>query len=107
MKRIALLAALALMGCDPAALPGGGGTGSTSTSSASAVREFLVIGNSMTFEECRAGGGLIIQDQGSPMTACDPSVKGRVAQVEGGVGPDATDAQAAREAEDLQRQQGG
>ncbi|MCB5199698.1 hypothetical protein LGQ03_10645 [Loktanella sp. TSTF-M6] len=38
-------------------------------------REFLVVGSSMSFEQCRAGGGLIIRDANSPMTACDPSVK--------------------------------
>ena len=28
----------------------------------------------MTFEQCRALGGLIIRDNGSPMVACDPNV---------------------------------
>ena len=41
------------------------------------MQERLVIGNrSMTFEQCRARGGLIIRDEGSPMIACDPSVRG-------------------------------
>jgi hypothetical protein len=28
----------------------------------------------MSFEKCRARGGLIIRDSGSPMVACDPNV---------------------------------
>jgi len=28
----------------------------------------------MSFEQCRARGGLIIRDAGSPMVACDPNV---------------------------------
>jgi hypothetical protein len=29
----------------------------------------------MSFEDCRARGGMIIQDAGSPMIACDPRVR--------------------------------
>ncbi len=72
MKRLSLLAILALFGCDEtqmARAPSGGG---------SAFQEFLVIGSRMSFEQCRARGGLIIRDAGSPMTACDPTVLGKV-----------------------------
>lgn len=48
---------------------GGGSAGGSG-----GFREFLVIGSSMTFEQCRARGGLIIRDSGSPMVACDPNV---------------------------------
>ena len=37
-------------------------------------REFMLIGSSMTFDQCRALGRLIIHDSGSPMVACDPNV---------------------------------
>lgn len=61
---------LFLAGCQPGLAPlGGAGGGGT-------FREFLVIGSSMPFEQCRARGGLIIRDNGSPMVACDPSVRG-------------------------------
>jgi len=43
--------------------------------SASGAREYLVLGSSMSFEECRARGGIIIRDPGSPMIACDPRVR--------------------------------
>ena len=71
MKRIAFLAlSLPLLGCDPTSMTystaGGGGAGG--------YREYLVLGSSMSFEDCRARGGLIIRDQGSPMVACDPRV---------------------------------
>ncbi len=65
---LALLAGCAGGGVLPTA--GGGGLGSNT-----AFREFMVIGSSMPFEECRSRGGLIIRDVNSPMTACDPSVK--------------------------------
>jgi len=70
MKRLGLLGVLALAGCDEAqfaSAPGGGG-----------FQEYLVIGSRMSFEQCRARGGLIIRDAGSPMTACDPTVLGPV-----------------------------
>lgn len=40
-----------------------------------APREYLVLGSSMSFDECRARGGIIIRDAGSPMVACDPRVR--------------------------------
>ncbi len=68
MRLVLFGCVLALAGCDDAMMPsapsGGGG----------AFREQLVIGGAMTFEQCRAKGGLIIKDAGSPMTACDPNV---------------------------------
>lgn len=73
MKRMIIGAFVVLAGCEggamvtPASTGGGGGS--------SAMREFMVIGSRMPFEECRARGGLIIRDVNSPMTACDPSVK--------------------------------
>ncbi|MEM8536514.1 MAG: hypothetical protein AAGF56_01495 [Pseudomonadota bacterium] len=39
------------------------------------MREFMVIGGRMTFEDCRARGGLIIRDSNTAMVACDPSVR--------------------------------
>ena len=94
MKRAAIGTVLLLAACQPGpmtlAAPGGGGGG--------AFREFLVIGNSMTFEQCRARGGLIIRDRGSPMVACDPSVTGQPVPEED-LG--ASDARAAAEAAEL------
>ena len=72
MKRVVLLGCLALLGCDEtqfASAPSGGGGG---------FQEYLVIGSRMSFEQCRARGGLIIRDRNSPMTACDPTVLGPV-----------------------------
>jgi len=40
-----------------------------------ALVEFLVLGSTMGFEECRSRGGIIIRDAGSPMVACDPRVR--------------------------------
>ena len=59
---------LALGACDEAAVQNGAG-----------MREYMVLGASMSFEQCRARGGLIIRDRGSPMVACDPSVRGEPA----------------------------
>lgn len=73
MKRLTLVGMIALFGCEEsqfASAPSGGG--------GSAFQEFIVIGSSMSFEQCRARGGLIIKDRGSPMTACDPTVLGKV-----------------------------
>ena len=56
---------IALLGLPGAAAPAGGG----------GFREYLVLGSSMSFEDCRARGGIIIQDGGSPMIACDPRVR--------------------------------
>ncbi len=69
MKRFALGAVMLLAACEGGAGFGGGGAAST-------VREFMVIGNRMTFEQCRARGGLIIRDANTAMIACDPSVRG-------------------------------
>lgn len=69
MMKLMILGAVALLaGCAAGGMGGSGAGGSV-------PREFLVIGSSMSFEQCRAAGGLIIRDEGSPMTACDPSVK--------------------------------
>ncbi|MFQ3254808.1 MAG: hypothetical protein ACI9U6_003116 [Loktanella salsilacus] len=72
MKIVLGLGALALLaGCaGTGALPGGDTVGTNT-----AFREFMVIGSSMPFEECRARGGFIIRDVNSPMTACDPTVR--------------------------------
>lgn len=66
MKRYVLGCVLALAACDEAGMATSGGGGGFS--------ERLVIGSSMTFEQCRARGGLIIRDNGSAMVACDPNV---------------------------------
>lgn len=46
------------------------------TRSGHVFTEFLVLGSPMSFAECTAKGGLIIQDRDSPMVACDPTVLG-------------------------------
>lgn len=106
MKRVVLgcVLAVGLAGCDDIAMQGGGlgGGASAATGGNSSFREFLVIGSSMTFEQCRARGGLIIRDAGSPMTACDPNVIRSPTPVDEFNNPDANaDELAAREAEDL------
>lgn len=68
-------ALLVLLGCDEAALTGAGGVPTGGGFSGGAPIEYLVLGSSMPFEECRARGGMIIRDQGSPMVACDPRVR--------------------------------
>lgn len=68
------LAGLTLAACDQ--MPAGGGLGAAPSGGSSAFREYLVVGNRMTFEQCRARGGFIIRDPGSPMVMCDPSVRG-------------------------------
>lgn len=77
MKRVVFGCAmgLALAGCDEAAMASLGGGGGVGGGGSGGFREYLVIGNTMTFEQCRARGGLIIRDQGSPMVACDPNVR--------------------------------
>jgi len=68
MKRLIFGAVLALAACE--------GTGSmTAGSSGGGLREFMVIGSRMSFEQCRARGGLIIRDNSTAMVACDPSVR--------------------------------
>lgn len=66
MKRFILCSILAVAACE------GGGV----TSNAVGMREFMVIGGRMSFEDCRARGGLIIRDSNTAMVACDPSVRG-------------------------------
>ena len=69
---------LALVACDEVALSGmdAPAIGAAGAAGGSAGhREYLVLGSTMSFEECRARGGIIIRDQGSPMTACDPRVR--------------------------------
>ena len=74
MKRWLMIAFVGLIGCDEAAM-----AKMNAGSGASAPRaEFLVVGNRMSFEQCRARGGLIIRDRGNPMVMCDPSVLGQV-----------------------------
>lgn len=77
MKKLILGAVLLLAACEemPAgagfgAAMGGGSTGG----GGGGLREYLVLGSSMSFEECRSRGGIIIRDNGSPMVACDPRV---------------------------------
>jgi len=67
---LSALCLVALTACDDMTMSTGGGTGGGS----GGFREYLVLGSSMSFEQCRAKGGLIIRDQGSPMVACDPRV---------------------------------
>ena len=73
--KVMMLGALSLLaGCAGTGMLTGAGGGDT-LGTDTAFREFMVLGSSMPFEECRARGGLIIRDANSPMTACDPSVK--------------------------------
>lgn len=74
MKRVfATIGAVLLLGaCDEVAMSSGGGGGG----GGGGMREYIVLGSSMGFEQCRSRGGLIIRDQGSPMIACDPRVVG-------------------------------
>lgn len=73
MKRVVFGCLVLLAGCDEAAMSSVGGGVS---SGGSARAEYLVVGNRMSFEQCRARGGLIIRDRGNPMVMCDPSVIG-------------------------------
>ena len=68
MKRLILGSILALAACE--------GTGTMGAAPSGGMREFLVIGGRMSFEDCRARGGLIIRDSNTNMVACDPSVRG-------------------------------
>jgi len=74
MKRFMLVPLIGLIGCDAAMMTGASGALGASEPRA----EFLVVGNRMSFEQCRARGGLIIRDRGNPMVMCDPSVLGKV-----------------------------
>ena len=68
MRGALIFATLALAACETTTAGGSAG-----------MREFMVIGNRMSFEECRARGGLIIRDSNTAMVACDPSVRGEPA----------------------------
>lgn len=73
MKRLSLIAICGLAGCietTPGLGPSSGGGGGGSAG----YTEYMVLGSSMSFDDCRARGGLIIRDNGSPMVACDPHV---------------------------------
>ncbi len=65
MKRLILGSVLVLAACESTGAMGGGG----------GMREFMVIGNRMSFEDCRARGGLIIRDTDTAMVACDPTIR--------------------------------
>ncbi|PXW69020.1 hypothetical protein C7964_103533 [Loktanella sp. PT4BL] len=67
MKRLILGSVIALAACE--------GGGMTSSGGGGGMREFMVIGGRMTFEDCRARGGLIIRDSETAMVACDPSIR--------------------------------
>ena len=68
MKRLMLGCVLALAACE--------GTGTMGGGSGAGMREFMVIGGRMSFDDCRARGGLIIRDSNTAMVACDPTVRG-------------------------------
>lgn len=74
MKRLILGSIIMLTACDGAGGFGGGGLGGPAGDGG--MREFMVIGNRMSFEQCRARGGLIIRDASTNMVACDPQVRG-------------------------------
>ncbi|WP_377507498.1 hypothetical protein [Octadecabacter sp. R77987] len=76
MKKLILGAVLLLAACEemPAGAGFGAAMGGGSTGGGGGFREYLVLGSSMSFEECRSRGGIIIRDNGSPMVACDPRV---------------------------------
>lgn len=79
MKRLSVcLALIAMAGCDGALPMGGAGGGMATSGGGGGFREYLVLGSKMSFEQCRAKGGLIIRDAGSPQVACDPRVIGPV-----------------------------
>jgi hypothetical protein len=64
---------LGLVACNEIAMPGS--TSASPPTGGGGFREYLVLGSTMSFEDCRARGGMIIQDAGSPMIACDPRVR--------------------------------
>ena len=66
MRFLILGSVLALAACEGGMTSGGGG----------GMREYMVIGGRMSFEDCRARGGLIIRDSNTSMVGCDPSVRG-------------------------------
>lgn len=67
---------VALVGCDEISGAGLATPVGAATGGGGGFREYLVLGSAMNFEECRARGGMIIRDAGSPMVACDPRVRG-------------------------------
>ncbi|WP_342068632.1 hypothetical protein [Yoonia algicola] len=69
MRRLILGSVIALAACEGGGMTSGGGGGA-------GMREFLVIGGRMSFEDCRARGGLIIRDSNTAMVACDPTIRG-------------------------------
>lgn len=69
MKRLILGCVVLLAACEGGTSGGGLGGGGGSS------REYMVIGNRMTFEQCRARGGLIIRDANTQMVACDPAIR--------------------------------
>jgi len=102
MKRVLLgcVVAFGLAACDEAAMQGFGAGAPAGASGG--MREFIVLGSSMSFEQCKARGGFIIRDVGSPMSACDPNVLHSPAPADEFNNPDNNaDELAAREAEDL------
>jgi hypothetical protein len=68
MKRILFGSLVLLAACEE------GASFSNGPAASGGMREQLVIGSNMSFEQCQSRGGLIIQDRGSPMIACDPHV---------------------------------
>jgi len=66
------LMSMALAGCDQMAAGMGGGATAPATGGGPA--EYMVPGGAMSFEACRARGGLIIRDSNTAMVACDPRV---------------------------------
>ncbi len=108
MKRVVLgcVMSFGLAACDEAAMQGAGAGAPVGASSG--MREFIVLGSSMSFEQCKARGGFIIRDVGSPMTACDPNVLHTPTPADEFNNPDNNaDELAAREAEDLAKGLGG
>ena len=63
MRRLILGSVVALAACEGGGVTGGG------------MREFMVIGGRLAFEDCRARGGLIIRDSNTAMVACDPTIR--------------------------------
>lgn len=65
MRLVVLGSVLALAACEGTGAMGAGGGGRA---------ELMVIGNRMTFEQCRSRGGFIIRDANTNMVACDPTI---------------------------------
>lgn len=101
--------AFGLAACENTAMTGAAPTGGNSApASGGGFREFMVLGSSMSFEQCKARGGFIIRDAGSPMTACDPNVLHTPTPTNEFDNPDnIADELAAREAADLANGSGG